>query len=99
MKALRNSSIFFRDPVAIRLRPVSGGNAGGIEQVFCTPRDSMQRAAILASGDLLVCFFRLSQRQFAGERDHTMQLAVSLLQSLEIDLRQPLGGQLATLDP
>ena len=46
-----------------------------------------------------VGLLRLLQRQVARQRDDAMQLGIELLQPLQIDLGEALGGQLAGLDP
>ena len=41
-------------PVAEGLSAVGRGDARGIQQILAAPRDAVQRAAIVAGGDLLV---------------------------------------------
>ena len=85
--------------VAIRLGAVGGGDAGRVEKVLGAPGNAVQRPAILACRDLLVGLPRLRQRQLARERDDAVQLRVEALQSVQIDVREPLRGDLALLDP
>ena len=59
----------------------------------------MQRAAILAGGDFLIGFFGLGEREVACERDDAMKLRVELLNALQINVGEALGGELALLDP
>ena len=87
------------DAIAERLRAIGGRDAGGIEKILGAPRNAVQRPAILAGRDFRVGLFGLLERQVASQRDHAAQLGIELLQPLEIDLSQPLGGKLALLDP
>src|SRR2546429_528971 len=59
----------------------------------------MQRPAVLSCRDFCVGPFRLRQRQLSRQRDHAPQLRVELLDALQINLSQPLRGQLTLLDP
>src|ERR1700751_6078758 len=53
VKALYHSGVFAGDAIAERLGAVGGGDAGGIEQVFSSPGNAMQGAAIFSGGDFL----------------------------------------------
>jgi len=59
----------------------------------------VQRAAVLAGGDLGVGLPGLRERQVAGQGDDGVDLGLEPLEALEVDPGQPLGGQLAGLDP
>ena len=52
------------------------GDVGGVEEVFCAPGDAVERAAVLAGGDLGVGGFGLGERMVAGEGDDAVDLWV-----------------------
>ena len=99
VQALHHYGIFGRDAIAKRLGSICGRDARRIEQILAAPRNAVQRPAILSRRDLCVRLLRLLQRQLARQRDHAMQLGIELLQPLQINIREPLGGELARLDP
>jgi hypothetical protein len=55
----------------------------------------MQRPAILPCRDFLVSLLRLLQRQIARQCDDAPQLRIELLDSRQINVRQPLARELA----
>ena len=58
----------------------------------------MQRATILAR-PTLVGALRLGEREIARQRDHAAQFGIELLQPVEIDVGEALGGELAGFNP
>src|SRR5262249_40905384 len=70
VQAAHDGRIGGRNAAAEGLGAVGGGNALSVEQVFAAPGDSVQRAAILAGGDLAVGPLRLLQSEIAGQSDH-----------------------------
>jgi len=52
VKTLHDHCILGGDAIAERLRTISGRNAGGVEQVFASPRYAVQWPAIVAGSDL-----------------------------------------------
>ncbi len=72
--------------IAIRLRAVGGGNAGGIEQVLRAPWNAVQRTTIFARGNLLVGLPRLLEGVVARERDDAAQLGIEAFEAMQIDL-------------
>ena len=99
MQAVDHGGILGRHAIAVGLGAVGGRDPGGIHQILGAPRDAVQRAAILAGGDLQVRLLGLRQGQVAGERDDAAQLGVEALDAVQIDAREALGGELARLDP
>src|SRR5580704_19347342 len=97
--ALDDGRVAFRNAVAKGFRAVGGRDACGVEQIFRTPRNAVQRPAILSGSNLLVGLLGLFQRMFLGQRDHAAELRIVLFQSCEIDGRQPLRGELPGLNP
>ena len=59
----------------------------------------MQRSAISSGGNLRVSLLGLLHREIGGQRDHAAQLGIVLAQALQINSGQPLGGDLALLNP
>ncbi len=58
------------------------------EEVFCSPRNSVQRSAIFSRPNLTVRCVGLPQRSIFGETDHAPEHRVVLLQASEIHLRE-----------
>ena len=71
----------------------------GVQEILRAPRNAMQRPAILAGGDFFVGLLGLLHGKVASQRDHTVQLGIELLQSLQIDVREALGGEFTRFDP
>ena len=84
VQPLHHRGVLRGNAVAERLGAIGCRNAGGIHQVLRAPRNPVERAAILAGGDLLVGLPGLRQRQVAGQRDDAAQLGVEALQSFEV---------------
>ncbi len=59
----------------------------------------MQRPAVAAGRDLGIGLRRLRQREIRRLGDHRPQFRVERIDALEIDAREPLGGELAGFDP
>ena len=59
----------------------------------------MQRTTIFSNGNFCVGLFRLPQREVARERDNAAQRRIKLFESLQVNVRQPLGSEPALLDP
>ena len=57
---LHDDGVLRWDAIAERLGAVGGGDAGGIEQIFCAPGNAVQRSAILSGGNFLVGVLRLA---------------------------------------
>ena len=51
MEALDDSGVFCGDAIAENFCSVSGGDAGGVKQIFAAPGDAVERAAVAARGD------------------------------------------------
>ena len=86
VEALHHRGVLRGHAIAERLGAVGGGDAGGVEQVLRAPGNAVQRAAILAGGDLLVGLPRLRQRQIARERDDAAQFGIEARDAVEIDV-------------
>src|SRR5262249_19173177 len=59
----------------------------------------VQRAAIVSGGNFGVGLLGLLEGEVAGERDDAVEFGVELLESIEVDIGEPLGGELAVFDP
>src|SRR5258707_15085338 len=99
MQTLYHDCVFSRDAVAERLSAVGGRNSGGVEKIFHTPGDSMQRSAVMSGGDFFVSFLRLRECQVARECDDAVQPGIELLKALQINAGETIRGQLALIDP
>ena len=99
MQALYHRRVAIGHAAPERLRAPGRRNPFAVHQVLRSPGDSVERPAIFAGGDLRVGALRLLQREIARERDGAAQLRVEALEAIEIDLRQPRGGERARLDP
>ena len=66
--------------VGMRLRKGLGavgcGDIGGVEEIFCAPGDSVERTAVVASGNFGVGGFGLREGVVAGEGDDAVDLWV-----------------------
>jgi hypothetical protein len=98
-QALHHRAVRRGHAIAVRLGAPGGGMPAVSSRSFTPHGNAVQRAAILAGGDLGVGGFRLLERQVAGERDDAAQLGVEALQAVEVDVGEALGGELARLDP
>ena len=67
--------------VAERLGAVRGGDSGGVEQIFRSPRNSVKWAAVVSGTDFFVRLFSLRESQVARQRDYAVQLGIELLES------------------
>ena len=99
IQPLDDGTIFCGNAIAVRLGTVSGGNAGGVEEILCSLRNSVERAAIFACCDFRVGLTRLFQRMLAGQGDDAAELWIELFQAVKINLRQALRGDLAAFNP
>src|SRR3989442_11331251 len=99
MQTLHHNSILFRHAVAKGFRSIGGGNSGRVEQILATPRNAMQWSPVLPCRNFFVGLLRLLQRQLTGQCDNAVQLGIKLLEALEINVGEPLGGEFAALDP
>src|SRR2546429_6598980 len=57
------------------------------QQIFCSPRQPVQRPAVFFRRNLCIRFLRLRQCALFGQRHHKFQRRVIFLQSLQIHLR------------
>ena len=78
---------------------VGGRDAGGVEQVFRTPRNAVERSAIMAGRNLCVCAFRLLKRVVASKGDDAVNPGIESLDARKIDASEPFAGQPARFDP
>ncbi len=86
MQALRDGGVFGGNAIAERFGPIGGANASGVEQVFCTPWDAVERTTVVSGGNLLVGLAGLREREFAGESDDAVELGIEALQAVEINI-------------
>jgi len=87
------------DAVAIGFGAPGGGDPGGVEEVFGTPGDAVEGAAVVAGGYFLVGLPGLGQGVVGGEGDDAAELGVEVLETGEVDIGEALGGEGAVLDP
>ena len=99
MQTPHHNGVFGGHAITKRLCSVGRRNARRVEQILATPRNAVQRSAIIAGGDFLIGLPGLLDRQFARQCDHAMQLRIKLLEPLEINVGQPLRSKLARLNP
>ena len=59
----------------------------------------MQRATVLPCRNFRIGLPGPRQRVIARQRDDAAQLGIEFLQTIEINLREPLGCELAIFDP
>ena len=71
----------------------------GVEQVLHAVWNAVQRTAIAAGGDLGVGLLRLRQRMIRRLGDHRPQLRIERVDALQVDAREPIGGDLLLFDP
>ena len=81
------------------LGAVGGGNAGGVHEVLGAPRDTVQWPTVFARTDLLVGLAGLRERELPREGDDAAQFRIEALKPFQIEISEPLGGELALLDP
>src|SRR5262245_11422454 len=93
MEALDYRRILARYAVAVGLGAVSRRDTCGIEEIFGSPGNSVQRTAVSAGGDLTVGLPRLSQGELFGEGDDAAQSLVVVGDARQINSRQLLGSQ------
>ena len=99
VETLDDGGIGLRYAIAEGLRAIGGGDVGGVEQILCAPGNAVQRATIAAGGDLAIGLLGLLERMVFGERDDAAQRGIEALEAIEIDAGEPLGGELARMDP
>src|SRR5579863_8917826 len=99
METLHDHGVLGGDAVPEGFGAVRGWDASGVKKIFGAPRNAMQWSAVFTGSDLRIGVFRLRLRQLASERDDAAQLQIEALQSIEIDVRQPLRGKFFSLDP
>src|ERR1019366_7157285 len=86
VKALDNGRVLRGYAISKRLGAIGCRNARRVEKIFGSPRDAMQRTAILAGCDFPVSVLGLCKRVLAGGRDDATQLGIELLQTREVEL-------------
>ena len=99
MQSLHHHGVFCWHAIAKRLGAIRSRNACRIEQVFSSPGNAVQWPTIVSGGNFRVGLFGLLQSQIARQCNDAVQLGVEPLQSVDIDIRQPLRSELAMLDP
>ena len=99
MQTFHNHSVLRGHAVSQRLGAIGRRNSGCIEKIFCSPRDAMQRTAVLSGGDLGVGLFSLSEREVTCQGDDAAQFGIELLQTLQINLSEAFRAKFALLDP
>ena len=74
IEPLDDGGVFVEGLMLEAARAPGGGIAFHGEQIFCAPGNAVERAAIVAGGDLVVGGLGLGERALFGERDDEMQL-------------------------
>ena len=99
LRRFDDRGILLGDAVAERLGAVSGGNARGVEEIFCAPGNAVQRAAILAGGDFRVGAAGLLERVVGRRVMMQRSCGSKWLDAVEIEVGEALRGELAFFDP
>ncbi len=99
VEPLDDDGVGVRDPVPEGLGAPGRLDPLRVEEVLRSPRNSVERAAVLSRFDLRVRAAGLRQRQVFRQRDDALQLRIEPLDPLEVDPCQPLGAQGPSLDP
>ena len=76
-------------------RAPGGGVAFDGEQIFSAPGDAVERAAVMAGGELAVGSGGLCEGAVFGEGDDEVQRGVVAFEAREVELGEVDGGQLA----
>src|SRR5262249_48314349 len=76
VQLLHDGCIAFWDAIAERLGSIRGADPCCVEQILSSPRNAVQRPAILAGGDLFVRLLSLLEGEILGDRDDTAKLGV-----------------------
>ena len=93
------SGIFGRNSLAELIAGGGGANARGIEQVFQSDRNTVQRAAPVTGHDFGFGLARLVERQIAGDGDERVENRIQPLDTREalackFNRREPAGANL-----
>jgi hypothetical protein len=94
-----DGGILCGDAVLVELGAIGGGDAGCVEEIFAAPGDAVQRAAVVAGGDLAIGLAGLIERDLGRGGDDAAQGGVVVRDAVEIDPGQALGGDLFCGDP
>ena len=98
VEPLDHGGVFIDDLVLEAACAPGGGIAFDGEQILGAPGNAVQRAAVLARGDLVVGFSGLRQGAVFGEGDDEVQRGIVALEAGEVHLGQVDGGDLAAAD-
>jgi hypothetical protein len=99
VKAFRNGSVLGRDAIAERFSSVGGADASRVEQVFRSPRNSMEWTTIVSCGDLHIGLAGLREGKIACQGNYAAELGIEVLKAIQVDVGEPLGAKLSLLDP
>ena len=99
VEALGDGGVGGGDAVAEGFGAVGGGDVGGVEEVFGSPGDAVEWAAVVAGCYFGVGFLCLLEGVVGGEGDDAVELGIELLDAVEVDLCEVLAGELAGFDP
>src|SRR5947207_4113769 len=99
VEALHDGGVFCRNSISKGFGAVGGGDSGSVEKILATPGNTVERPPVFARGDFGVGFFRLRESEIAREGDDAAEFRIELLNSIEVDVREALGSELALLDP
>src|SRR5262249_7973876 len=98
MKMFDDGSIVVEDLSGVRLGAPGGVDAFGGEEILCGVRDAVQRAAVMAPGDFLLCGFGLRHGEFRSEASVGVEARTELFGAVEEELGEVDRRKLFGLD-